>query len=347
MSTVTKRPKTRSGAKQRPLRRLLFSALLIAFVAGPLIGWGYEQYAVKRDAKRFPPPGHFIAVSGDRRLHYACDGRGDPLVVFEVSGFSNSTSFAEARSGVSRQTRVCSYDRVGIGWSDRGPSRIPVSMLADDLGALLDELSPRTPVILVASSIGGLTAEFFARQHPERIAGLVFLDAANSEAMHQRLANQTFTMLASGACSVIPTAGAVGVLRLLDPWHMRDATEGPAAALMYGAKPWRMLCAMVRARDATVSELDAAPPLSREIPLTALSAESREELLPPALAGWVDLKGFVAALHETHRHLAQRSLHGTWRTVPGSTHLIASSQPQAVIDAVTEMVRLSGKPSTP
>ena len=312
-----------------------------------MIGWGYEQYAVKRDATRFPPPGHFVTVGGGRRLHYVCDGSGTPLVLFEVSGFSNSMSFAEARSGLSRQTRVCSYDRMGIGWSDRGPSRIPVSMLADDLRALVDDLSPRAPVVLVASSIGGLTVEFFARQHPDRIAGLVFLDAANSEALHQRLANQTFTLLASGACGLIPAAGAVGVIRLLDPWHMRRATDGGAAALMYGAKPWRMLCAMVRARDATVRELDAVPPLRREIPLTALSAASREELLPPALAGWFDVGRFVEALHETHRHLAQRSLHGIWRTVPGSTHLIASSRPQAAIDAVLEMLRPSKSPSAP
>jgi hypothetical protein len=148
---------------------------------------------------------------------------------------------------------------------------------------------------------------------------------------------------------MIRAAGAVALVRLLDPWQMRRGPQqsAQAAALMYGSKPWTMLCEMVRARDVTLSELDAAPPLRREIPLTALSADSREQLLPPALAGWFDLKGFVDALRETHRHLAERSLHGTWRIVPGSTHLIASSKPEAAIDAVTEMIRLSGTPSAP
>ena len=188
-------------------RRRIVRVLLALIVVSPLIGWAYEQYAVRRNAKRFPPPGQFVHVERLRRVHYVCSGSGSPLVLFEVSGFSNAMSFREARAGLSQHTRVCSYDRMGIGWSDRGPSRIPVSMLADDLRALLDELSPRTPVILVASSIGGLTVEFFARQHPERIAGLVFLDAANSEAVHRRLANQTLTLLASGGCSLIRAAG--------------------------------------------------------------------------------------------------------------------------------------------
>ncbi|HET9194398.1 MAG TPA: hypothetical protein VFO21_16055, partial [Vicinamibacterales bacterium] len=68
-------------------------------------------------------------------------------------------------------------------------------------------------------------------------------------------------------------------------------------------------------------------------------------LLPPALARLIGTAGGVIPdVRETHRQLAQRSARGTWRVVPGSDHLIASSQPQAVVDAVLEMVRL--KPDT-
>jgi len=105
-----------------------------------------------------------------------------------------------------------------------------------------------------------------------------------------------------------------------------------------------MLCAMVRGGEATVSEFDEAPPLRRDIPITALSADTREEFLPPALASWIRLRGSVDALRESHQRLAQGSARGVWRMVPGSSHLIASSRPQVVIDAVTDMVRL--KPDT-
>jgi len=316
-------------------------------VCAPLCGWIYEQYAVRRDAKRFPPPGQFVQVESGRRLHYVCSGSGSPLVLFEVSGFSNSMSFREARAGLSQRTRVCSYDRMGIGWSDGAPSRIPVSLLARDVGTLLDELSPSAPAILVASSIGGLPVEFFARQHPERVAGLVFLDAGNSAAVRGALNRNYIPMLANVGCSTFRAASAIALVRLFDPWNFRRGrTEQSArsAAVMYGAKPWVMLCAMVRAGETTVSEFDEAPPLRREIPITALSADTREEFVPPALAGWIQLRGSVDALRETHRQLAQGSARGVWRVVPGSSHLIASSQPQAVVEAVLEMVRL--KPDT-
>jgi hypothetical protein len=44
-------------------------------------------------------------------------------------------------------------------------------------------------------------------------------------------------------------------------------------------------------------------------------------------------------MQKAHRSLAERSSRGTWRIVPGSDHLIASSQPQAVIDGVYELMR--------
>ena len=342
----TDAPKHR--AKRRRRRRgLILRTLLAIVVFGPLVGWIYEQYAVRRDARRFPPPGKFVQAEPVRRLHYVCSGSGSPLVLFEVSGFSNSMSFREAREALSQRTRVCSYDRAGIGWSDRAPSTIPVSLLARDLGTLLDELSPRAPAVLVASSVGGVPAEFFARQHPARVAGLVFLDAGNSQTLRGALTRSYLPTLATAGCGVLRAAGAIALIRLWDPWRMRrerSELSARSAAIMYGAKPWVMLCAMVRAAEATVSEFDDAPPLRREIPITALSAGTREEFLPPAFASWFQLRGSVDALRETHTRLAEGSARGVWRVVPGSSHLIASSQPQAVIDAVGAMISGSRVP---
>jgi len=318
-------------------RRVIFAVLLTIFVGAPAVGWTYEQYAMRRDGRRFPPPGEFVDVGG-RRLHYVCSGSGIPLVLFEVSGFSNSMSFRDARARLAQRTRVCSYDRMGIGWSDPGPSRISAGMLADDLRQLLNKLEPRDPVIVVASSIGGVTAEMFARRHPGRVAGLVFLDAGNSEVV-SRLPARDIPVLSRPGCRALQAAGAISMIRFVDPWRLRRTTESArSAALMYGSKPWVMLCSMVRADEATSREFGDVPPLPRNLPVTALSAETREAFLPPAIDSWFEIRDSVAALRATHQHLAAGSARGVWRVVPGSDHLIASSQPQAVADAVLDMM---------
>jgi hypothetical protein len=103
----------------------------------------------------------------------------------------------------------------------------------------------------------------------------------------------------------------------------------------------------VRAADTTLHEFSEAPPLPRSLPVTALSAETREGLLPPAMASWFDIGNSAAALRATHQRLAQGSDHGVWKVVPGSDHLIASSQPQAVVEAVLAMLRVGGYDRSP
>ena len=124
------------------------------------------------------PPGMLVDIGG-RRLHLLCIGRGDPTVLFEASGWGvSSLSAAMVRERVSSRARVCSYDRMGMGWSDPGPSVVTAGELARQLAVLQDRAGLNGPFILVGSSVGGLTIEMFGRRYPERTAGLVFLDAA-------------------------------------------------------------------------------------------------------------------------------------------------------------------------
>ena len=330
--------------RRKKILAILTGTLILATVAGAL----YERHAVRRDARRFPPPGKLVDVGG-RRLHLLCIGMGSPVVLFEQAGFANSASFAVARTAIAADTRVCSYDRVGIGWSDPAPQKVTAGMMADDLRRLLDAARITNPIVIVASSIGGVTAELFARRYQDRVAGLVFLDAGNSEAAARTVASHAMFPVSLG-CGAAKAVGTVGLLRLIDPWDLRrekSVQNERSAALMYGSKPWVMLCAIVRGAHETLEEFAAAPPLRRELPVTALSAETRESFLPPALARIIGTPGGdTADLRETHRHLAQQSARGTWRVVPGSDHLIASSQPQVVVDAVSEMVRLKPDATT-
>lgn len=153
-------------------------------------------------------------------------------------------------------------------------------------------------------------------------------------------------MLALVVLGGLRGAGGIGLMRLFDPWKLRNESAGASArsaALMYGSKPWEMLCAMVRAGDETLREFAGAPPLAHNLQLTVLSAETREALLPPAMASWFDVRHAAAALRASHQRLARRSSRGTWRVVPGSDHLMASSQPRAVAEAVMEMISASGR----
>jgi pimeloyl-ACP methyl ester carboxylesterase len=215
--------------------------------------------------------------------------------------------------------------------------------MTSNLGVLQDRAKLASPFVLVASSIGGLVAEMFARTYPERVAAIVFVDAANSLTL-PRIAERRWTVTIL-AC----TAGALsrfGVMRLLDPFGLGSDSEGArrSAAIAYSAGPWTATCAMARGMPATLREFDQAPPLSTGMPIAVLSASSARQLLPPFAERFIDVPRLRAQSEASHQELAKR-LHGTWKKVPESTHLIADSQPDAVADAVFDMLdKIRGTP---
>jgi len=242
------------------------------------------------------------------------------------------------RERLAATTTVCSYDRRGMGFSDPASGPASAGDLAGDLQLLLDRTPIATPIVIVASSIGGLTAELFARQHPERVNGLIFLDAASSVGLLQHTGRVSW---AKGAVCTASVLAEFGVIRVLDPFHFgRERTPDArrAAALMYTPKPWTLLCDMARAYPRSVEEFAAAPPLRGDLPLMVLTASSRDDLLPPAFRPFVDVSRFTPDATATHQQLARVSARGRWMEVPNSGHLIASSQPDAVVSAVLQVL---------
>jgi protein-S-isoprenylcysteine O-methyltransferase Ste14/pimeloyl-ACP methyl ester carboxylesterase len=327
-----------------PSRKALLFSWLGLFVLLLLAGLTYEAYADAEAAREFPPPGTMVDIGG-RRLHLVCIGRDDgmdPTVIFESSGWGNALSASKARERLATRTRVCSYDRLGHGWSDAVSGVTTIGGTANELGVLQDRAKLAAPFVLVASSIGGLTAEMFARTYPERIAGIVFVDAANSLFV-PRLVERSWTITAL-ACTV-GTLSRFGVIRLLDPFGLGQDSEGArrSAAVTYGARRWTAFCAMARGLKTTQREFEQAPPLSPELPVVVLSASSSRQIMPPFAERFIDPDAIRSETEEAHRAFAKRP-RGSWKKVPDSTHLIADSQPDAVADAVFDLLdQLRGK----
>jgi protein-S-isoprenylcysteine O-methyltransferase Ste14/pimeloyl-ACP methyl ester carboxylesterase len=314
------------GARTPLIATVLLVAISVAI--GALTEWWIQRSA----ARRFPAPGTMVDVGG-RRLHLLCIGEGEPTVMFEASGFGvGSLSAAEVRERVASQTKVCSYDRQGMAWSDPGPAIVTSVMLAQDLLELQRRARLRGPFILVASSVGGLTAEMFTRQHPERVAGLVFLDAATSGALP--VAAPYFKVAGAATCALAMTAKA-GFIRLIDPFDLsRYRSEGGqrSAAFTYGAKAMGTICAIVEGLPSSMHEFEAVKPLPANLPLVVLSAERPLEFWEP----------FTNAIRNArlplHQAFAKQSSRGEWRMVPDSDHLIASSKPNVVADVILTML---------
>ena len=58
-------------------------------------------------------------------------------MIVENGGGGFSVEWALAQPEVARHTRVCTYDRAGYAWSDRGPVVDGIEQIMDDFNLLL------------------------------------------------------------------------------------------------------------------------------------------------------------------------------------------------------------------
>jgi len=126
----------------------------------------------------YPPPGHLVDI-GNRKLHLYCTGKGSPAVILVAGGGAFSIDWALVQPKVSENTRVCSYDRAGLAWSDPGPAEETVEETVNDLHNLLYASGEHGPYVLVGASIGGIFIQAFQRTFPSDVAALVFTNSAN------------------------------------------------------------------------------------------------------------------------------------------------------------------------
>jgi pimeloyl-ACP methyl ester carboxylesterase len=118
-----------------------------------------------------------VEIEGGRGLYVRCTGSGSPTVVMEAGDETDSSHYIYVDGAVAQKTRTCTYDRAGLGRSDPAPA--PPRELPDlvgDLEKLLDAAEIPGPYVLVGASGGGYIITGYAVAHPDRVAGMVFVD---------------------------------------------------------------------------------------------------------------------------------------------------------------------------
>lgn len=124
-----------------------------------------------------PTVGEFDVGSG-RKLHLECIGEGSPTIVIEVGNDDTIHGSWDAVFGpMARVSRVCAYDRANLGRSDPHPGPRTINDLGDDLVTLLHVAEVSGPYVVVGGSFGGNIVGVLAANHPEEVAGLVFVDS--------------------------------------------------------------------------------------------------------------------------------------------------------------------------
>jgi pimeloyl-ACP methyl ester carboxylesterase len=119
---------------------------------------------------------HLVSI-GDRSLWMECEGEGGPTVILESGLGGDHRTWERVKPALAVATRVCTYDRAGIGGSDPVTGTRTASDAVDDLAVLLESAAIEGPYVLVGFSFGGAIAQLYAATYPDDVAGIVLVES--------------------------------------------------------------------------------------------------------------------------------------------------------------------------
>jgi pimeloyl-ACP methyl ester carboxylesterase len=118
---------------------------------------------------------------GGFKLNLRCAGEGSPIVVLDSGAGDTSATWDWVIPDVKKFTRVCAYDRAGLGKSAAGPKPRSAERISGELHNLLRRAGMLPPYVLAGHSAGGLNVRLYAARFPDEIAGLVLVDATQED----------------------------------------------------------------------------------------------------------------------------------------------------------------------
>ncbi|WP_045820948.1 alpha/beta fold hydrolase [Williamsia herbipolensis] len=121
-------------------------------------------------------PGQLIDIDG-RSTHVIIEGSGPPVVLLAALG-SNWFDLDQLAFALSPSFTVIRFDRPGYGASEALPRDTWPTLVGEvgRISSVLDALAIDEPVLIAAHSMSSMYAEAFAREHPDRTAGVLMID---------------------------------------------------------------------------------------------------------------------------------------------------------------------------
>lgn len=97
-------------------------------------------------------------------------------MVLEAPAAGISVGWAWVQDDLAKTTRVCSYDRAGLGWSEAGEGGYQAARVPDQLHTLLERAGERGPFVIAGHELGAAFARMYAARFHAETAALVLVD---------------------------------------------------------------------------------------------------------------------------------------------------------------------------
>lgn len=269
------------------------------------------------------PDGDIAAIDGrfdvgGRSIRLACSGTGSPTVVVDA-GLGTAPAEDPGWQGIAAKiapvTRICLYDRAGLGSSDPAPTAPRTSRdAAADLHAALARARVPGPYLVAGHSIGGLHAQVFASLYPADTAGLVLISTTHPDQMTTWLS--LLPPAAPGEEKAITEARVFLTAMMTDPARNEEKLDFQASA----------------AQARALKRLDAKPVI--------VATHSPRFRMVPGLSEPMAIK-LETATQKMQKQLLSLSSNARQNIAATAGHGLPHEAPDFVVDNILQAVALA------
>jgi pimeloyl-ACP methyl ester carboxylesterase len=207
--------------------RLLLGMIMIVLLCAMVAGHIRDRRAFARASSDFPRLGSLIDIGG-YHIHLYCTGQGTQTVVLDSEFAGSVWEWRAIQPELSRNARVCSFDRPGLGWSDPSPLPRTAQNNARELHTALVNARIAAPYVIVGHSISGLDALVFNREFHNDVSAVVLVDS-----VHPDWVATSTTRGQMRIFGFINAIGSTGLLRFLGFCGKAPAAHGPRTCAQY------------------------------------------------------------------------------------------------------------------
>lgn len=289
-----------------------------------------------------------VETSG-HRLNVYCSGHGSPTVVLGTDGDDGTSVWRLVQPLVASNTRVCSYDPPGFGFSEPVTGGLDAATAVRDLHQALYGAGVRGSVVFVGYALSGLYARLYADRYSHDVSGMVLVspNVPNQDRQFARVVPALAPMLdvepfvtkclqdaragsirpgqaAYAQCVYSPPDPTIPKV-LLDRIHQQ----------WQGVGLWTSFASELNESDRSSSEVLREQRNYGDMPLVVLTPTKDIAVLPITAK---QKRSLTQSWIAWHAQIARLSKRGADFVLPGSSQSLPIDSPRIVVSAIDEIL---------